>query len=1099
MNFNKLLIANRGEIAVRIARAAGDMGLTCVAVYSEDDSASLHVSHADQAVQLAGKGANAYLDIDGMIAAAKEAGADALHPGYGFLSENADLARRCADQGITFIGPDPDTLALLGDKAAARELAERCDVPVVPGTQGHTSLEQAKAFVTGLGDDAAVVIKAISGGGGRGMRIVQPGEDVDAAYQACAREAKAAFGDDRLYAERLVRQARHIEVQILGDGQGGAAHLWERECSLQRRNQKLIEIAPSPTLAHSTRDRLLESALRMAREVNYAGLGTFEFLVDANGTDYFFIEANPRLQVEHTITEEITGVDLVQSQIAVLGGASLADLNLSQDRIPAPGGYAIQCRVNMETMDATGTTRPSGGTLAAFEPPTGPGVRVDTFGYSGYTTSPHFDSLLAKVIVHNRANDYAQAVRKAYRALCQFRVEGVMTNTSFLQALLSREDVAGNQVYTRYVDDQMADLVAESERDHPRLFQTSQNAVSSGAPAVTTAAPEGTEPASAPMQGQLVTTLVSEGDAIAKGQTLAIIEAMKMEHEIKAPTAGLIRSLPLAEGDYVSEGQAIAFIEPGDTGLEDEATEQQVDLNHIRPDLAEAIERHRLTLDEARPDAVAKRHKLGMLTARENIDNICDPGSFMEYGALTFAAQRRRREVDDLIRSTPADGLVAGVGAVNGDTFDEDQARCAVLAYDYTVLAGTQGTMNHKKTDRVLQVAEEQQLPVIFFTEGGGGRPGDTDNGTKVAGLDQPSFLQYARLTALAPRIGIVSGRCFAGNAVFAGSSDLLIATRNASLGMAGPAMIEGGGLGVYAPEEVGPMSVQVANGVVDCLVEDEREGARVARQLMSYFQGTQPEWTSADQRLLRSAIPENRLRSYDIRALIRTLVDTDSYLELRPAFASGMVTAFARIEGRPIGLIANDPRHLGGAIDANGADKASRFMQLCDAFDVPLVSLCDTPGFMVGPEAEKTGLVRHTTRMFVTAASLQVPVMSVVLRKGYGLGAMGMTAGSFHAPFFNVSWPTGEFGGMGLEGAVRLGYRNEIANAGDEAAQKALFEKLVAEQYEKGKALSMAVSLEIDAVIDPAETRSWILRGLKSVKKAGPRQGRRRPMVDTW
>ncbi|MFL1486268.1 carboxyl transferase domain-containing protein [Marinobacter sp. LN3S78] len=1098
MNFNKLLIANRGEIAVRIARAAGEMGLACVAVYSEDDSASLHVSHADQAVQLPGKGANAYLDIDGIIAAAKEAGADALHPGYGFLSENTELARRCADQGITFIGPDPDTLALLGDKAAARELAERCDVPVVPGTRGHTSLEQTETFAASLGDDAAVVIKAISGGGGRGMRIVQPGEDVGDAYQACAREAKAAFGDDRLYAERLVRQARHIEVQVLGDGQGGAVHLWERECSLQRRNQKLIEIAPSPTLADNTRGRLLESALRMAREVNYAGLGTFEFLVDANGTDYFFIEANPRLQVEHTITEEITGVDLVQSQISVLGGASLEDLNLGQDQIPAASGYAIQCRVNMETMDATGSTRPSGGTLAAFEPPTGPGVRVDTFGYSGYTTSPHFDSLLAKVIVHNRSNDYAQAVRKAYRALCQFRVEGLKTNTSFLQALLSREDVASNRVYTRYVDDQMAGLVAESEREHPRLFRTGQAANSSTTTAAT-AAPEGTEPASAPMQGQLVTTLVSEGEAIAKGQTLAILEAMKMEHEIKAPTAGLIRALPLAEGDYVSEGQAIAFIEPGDSGLEDETTEQQVDLDHIRPDLAESIERHRLTLDEARPDAIAKRHKLGMLTARENIDNICDPGSFMEYGALTFAAQRRRREVDDLIRSTPADGLVAGVGAVNGDTFDEDQARCAILAYDYTVLAGTQGTMNHKKTDRVLQVAEEQQLPVIFFTEGGGGRPGDTDNATKVAGLDQPSFLQYARLTALAPRIGIVSGRCFAGNAVFAGSSDLLIATRNASLGMAGPAMIEGGGLGVYAPEEVGPMSVQVANGVVDCLVEDEQEAAGVARKLMSYFQGTQPEWTNADQRLLRSAIPENRLRSYDIRALIRTLVDTDSYLELRPAFAPGMVTAFARIEGRPIGLIANDPRHLGGAIDANGADKASRFMQLCDAFDVPLVSLCDTPGFMVGPEAEKTGLVRHTTRMFVTAASLQIPVMSIVLRKGYGLGAMGMTAGSFHAPFFNVAWPTGEFGGMGLEGAVRLGYRNEIANAGDEAAQKALFEKLVAEQYEKGKALSMAVSLEIDAVIDPAETRSWILRGLKSVKKAGPRQGRRRPMVDTW
>ncbi|RBW48902.1 carboxyl transferase domain-containing protein [Marinobacter sp. F3R11] len=1099
MKFNKLLIANRGEIAIRIARAAAEMGLETVAIYSEDDRNSLHLAYADQTVLLPGIGARAYLDIDAIVEVARKVSADALHPGYGFLSENADLARQCASSNITFIGPDPETLAMLGDKAAARTLAEHCEVPVVLGTKGRTSLAETRDFVGSLDSDVAVVIKAICGGGGRGMRIVLPGENLEEAYKACAREAAAAFGDDGLYVERLVRKARHIEVQVLGDGRGNAIHLWERECSLQRRNQKLVEVAPSPTLAATTREYLLDAALRMARHVNYAGLGTFEFLVDENGKDFFFIEANPRLQVEHTVTEEITGVDLVQSQIAVLGGASLADLNLTQAEIAEPNGYAIQCRVNMESMDADGTTRPSGGTLETFEPPSGPGLRVDTFGYRGYTTSPHFDSLLAKLIVHSRAADYKQAVRKAYRALCQFRVEGVKTNASFLQSLLCREDVAENCIYTRFVDDHMADLVVEGQQDHPQLFCSSGASGGVNQTEAIQEAPEGSESASAPMQGQLVTTLVGEGDSVAKGQTLAILEAMKMEHEIKAPVAGIIRGLPLAEGDYVNEGQAIAYIEPGDTGQDEEVTEQQIDLDYIRPDLAETMERHRLTLDEVRPDAVAKRHKLGMLTARENIDNICDSGSFIEYGALTFAAQRRRRSVDDLMRSTPADGLVAGLGAVNGQMFDEDQARCAVLAYDYTVLAGTQGTMNHKKTDRVLQVAEEQQLPVIFFAEGGGGRPGDTDNATKVAGLDQSSFLQYARMTALAPRIGIVSGRCFAGNAVFAGSSDLLIATRNASLGMAGPAMIEGGGLGVYSAEEVGPMSVQVANGVVDCLVEDEREAAKVARQIMSYFQGKLPEWTCADQRLLRSSIPENRLRSYDIRSLIRTLVDSNSYLELRPEFTPGMVTAFARIEGRPIGLIANDPRHLGGAICANGADKASRFMQLCDAYDVPLISLCDTPGFMVGPEAEKTGLVRHTTRMFVTAASLKIPVFSVVLRKGYGLGAMGMTAGSFHAPFFNVAWPTGEFGGMGLEGAVRLGYRNEIANAGDEAAQKAMFEKLVAEQYEKGKALSMAVSLEIDAVIDPADTRNWILRGLKSARKPGPRIGRRRPMVDTW
>ena len=1099
MTFNKLLIANRGEIAIRIASAAGDMGLECVAVYSEDDSRSLHVRHADHAIKLPGKGAQAYLDINAIIAAALESGADALHPGYGFLSEIPELARRCKQQGITFIGPDANTLEILGDKLAARQLAQKCGVPTVPGTKDRTSLEEVKDFIAGQSPNASAVIKAISGGGGRGMRIVRAGDDVEAHYTACAREAKAAFGDDGLYVEQLVEQARHIEIQILGDGLGNAVHMWERECSLQRRNQKLIEIAPSPTLSEATRARLLDAALRMAQEVNYAGLGTFEFLLGANGSDFFFMEANPRLQVEHTVTEEITGIDLVQAQISVLGGASLQSLKLRQANISAPNGFAIQCRVNMETLDATGATRPSGGTLSVFEPPGGPGVRVDTYGYSGYTTNPNFDSLLAKVIVHSRSPDYAQSVRKAYRALCQFRVEGVRTNISFLQALLLRPDVVGNEVYTRFVDDQMAALVAESEQDYPRLFSYATSAKPASEPGFRKAAPEGTEAATAPMQGQLVSTLVAEGDSVHKGQALAIVEAMKMEHEIQSPFAGIVRDLPLAKEDYVSEGQAIVYIEPGESGHSEQAAEKAVDLDHIRPDLAEHFERHQLTQDEARPEAIAKRHKLGMLSARENIANICDPDSFMEYGALTFAAQRKRRSLEDLRQTTPADGLVAGVGAVNGETFGEEQARCAVLAYDYTVLAGTQGTMNHRKTDRVLQVAQEQQLPVIFFTEGGGGRPGDTDDATLIAGLHVPSFLQYARLTALAPRIAIVSGRCFAGNAVFAGSSDLLIATRNASLGMAGPAMIEGGGLGVFAPEDVGPMSVQVANGVVDCLVDDEHEAAQVARKLMSYFQGSVPEWQCDDQRLLRASIPENRLRSYDVRALICTLVDSNSYLELRPDFASGMVTAFVRIEGRPVGLIANDPRHLGGAIDANGSDKAARFMQLCDAFDVPLVSLCDTPGFMVGPEAEKTGLVRHTSRLFVTAASLQIPVFTVVLRKGYGLGAMGMASGSFHAPFFTVAWPTGEFGGMGLEGAVRLGYRNELANAGDEAAQKALFEKLVAKHYEQGKALSMAVSLEIDSVIDPSETRSWIVRGLKSLKKPAARHGRRRPMIDTW
>lgn len=1088
MTIHRLLIANRGEVAVRIARAAAELDIPTVAVYPEDDAACLHVREASDSRMIPGSGATAYLDAAALLQAARDVGCDGIHPGYGFLSENVAFARAAEREGLIYVGPSSEQLALLGDKTTARELARRCDVPVVEGTEA-VSLEELRAFPDRL--TGALIIKAAAGGGGRGMRIVRPGDDLDDAFARCAAEAESAFGDGTLYAERLVEQARHVEVQVLGDGLGNVIHLWERECSLQRRHQKLVEVAPCPSLPEVARLRLLDGALAMARAVNVRGLVTFEFLVEGDGDRFAFMEANPRLQVEHTVTEEVTGVDLVQAQIQCCSGSTLPALGLTQEAIAVPSGYAVQARVNLESVGADGEPTPSGGRLDVFEPPVGPGVRVDTYGYGGYTTSPHYDSLLAKVIVHSRTGVYADALRKASGALSRFRVEGVATNLPFLQALLAHSEVQANAVHTAFVDAHKAALAAE---------QGAYGAQQGGAPPAEHATgPAGTVPAVAPMQGVLAAVSVVEGDAVAPGQEIAVVEAMKMQHGVAAADGGIVRQVDVAPGDAVVAGQPLVFIEPADLDADSADAADAIDPDAIRPDLQETLNRHALLDDAARPEAVAKRHRQGQRTARENVADLCDPGSFMEYGGLTFAAQRQRRSVDDLMRSTPADGLVAGLGAVNGQWFDEEQARCTVLAYDYTVLAGTQGTMNHRKTDRVLQVAEDQQLPVIFFTEGGGGRPGDTDNATKVAGLDQPSFLQYARLSGLAPRIGIVSGRCFAGNAVFAGSSDLIVATRNASLGMAGPAMIEGGGLGVFTPEEVGPMADQVPNGVVDCLVEDEAEAVTVAKQLLAYFQGTLPGWDCADQRLLCNSIPENRLRSYDVRALLYTLADTTSVTELRPDFAPGMITAFIRIEGRPLGVIANNPRHLGGAIDADGADKAARFMQLCDAFDIPLLSLCDTPGFMVGPEAEKTALVRHTSRLFVTAASLQIPVFTVVLRKGYGLGAMGMAAGAFHAPVFNAAWPTGEFGGMGLEGAVRLAYRKELDACESDAARQALFERLVAESYERGKALSMAVSLEIDAVIDPADTRSWIVRGLKSARKPAPRQGKRRPMIDTW
>jgi acetyl/propionyl-CoA carboxylase alpha subunit/acetyl-CoA carboxylase carboxyltransferase component len=1139
VNLRSLLIANRGEIAVRVMRAAAELGIRTVAVFSEDDAQSLHNRRADEARPLHGAGAAAYLDGEQIIRAAKETGCEAIHPGYGFLSENAGFAQKCVEAGLAFVGPRPEILALFGDKVQARALATRCGVPVLRGTPSATSPEHAVRFLKSLGADGAMVIKAVSGGGGRGMRLVQDEREVDEAFARCQSEARAAFGNGDLYVEQFMPRARHIEVQIVGDGSGEVSHLGERECSIQRRNQKLVEIAPSPGLSSGLRNRLTEAAVRLAREVQYDNLGTFEFLVDTEAgehSEFAFIEANPRLQVEHTVTEEVLGLDLVKIQLQLSAGHTLTQLALKQAQIDAPRGFAVQARINMESMNPDGTTRPSGGTLTAFEAPSGPGIRVDSFAYTGYTTNPNFDSLLAKLIAYSPAEDFALAVQRLYRALCEFRIEGVATNLSFLQNLVQHPAFVADKIHTRFVEEHIAELAAGASASHKRLFfetaATSRHA-GAGAGAGAGAKIDGIDPLavlaygkeggstpastvrpqvqqvagleghgavaiSAPMQGTIVSIDVSVGQLIHKGGQIAVMEAMKMEHVIHAHTSGIVRRVEVVRGDAVFEGHALVFVEEADVAAVTAMDTRVVDLDSMRPDLDEVQQRHEVGLDAARPDAVERRRKTGQRTARENIADLCDPGTFVEYGPLVIAAQRGRRQLDDLIRNTPADGLVAGIGAVNSDLFGESNSRCVLMSYDYTVLAGTQGKQNHYKKDRMFELAEKSRLPVVFFTEGGGGRPGDSD-GLGVSGLDCLAFAYWAELSGLVPLVGIASGRCFAGNAALLGCCDVVIATKGSNIGMGGPAMIEGGGLGIFRPEEIGPLDVQSMNGVVDLAVGDEAEAVQIAKKYLSYFQGALSKWECADQRLLRSIIPENRLRIYDVRSVLQALADTGSVLELRRDFGPGMVTALARVEGRPLGIIANNPAYLAGAIDSPGADKAARFMQLCDAFDIPILFLCDCPGIMVGPEAEKTALVRHASRMFVTGASLTVPFFTIVLRKGYGLGAQAMAGGGFKAPFFTVAWPTGEFGGMGLEGAVKLGYRKELAAVEDPAERKALFEKMVARMYEHGKAVSVASYFEIDDVIDPSDSRKWITTALQSAPKPVPRTGKKRPCIDSW
>ena len=1173
---HKLLIANRGEIVIRIAKAAKELGIPSVSIYSEDDATSLHLQQTDFAIAIEGRGPRAYLDIDAIIAVAKKEDCTMIHPGYGFLSESDAFAAMCAEEGIIFVGPKPEILDLFGNKIEARRLAENWGVPTIEGTLDTTTLEEAIAFFESLGEGAAMMIKAVAGGGGRGMRLVTKVEDISSSFQRCQSEAERAFGNGDVYVEKYIPKARHVEVQILGDGEN-ISHLGERDCSIQRRNQKIIEIAPCPGIVPELREKLVNAAMLLAKAVNYNSVGTVEFLVEGReeltaDTPFYFIEANPRLQVEHTITEEVMGIDLLLFQLQEAMGISLETMGLLEHEVPEPEGYAMQLRINTEVMDSEGRLQPKSGIISRYDFPMGEGIRVDGYGYEGYQTNPNFDSLLAKLICHSPYDHFGSVVEKAIEVLQDTNIEGVETNISLLKKVLKHPRFQAMDLSTRFVDthilgkhpniiikateseaptdeavlsfDSFPDLQSnetqtekttpaivelykeEKETEEPEEVEETKptpvasnsfdnfpplNAADFGESANDktalesglTVAPIFDQPQAAPeqpaaptkkkvaanketltihtpMPGSVLSILIKKGDSIRKGQELVVIEAMKMESVINATHSGVVEALAIQEGDILSENQPILTLRPTAKAAQEEVVVDAIDPDYIRPDLEAVHQRKSFLYDEQRPEAVAKRRKRGQYTARENIAALCDEGTFSEYGGMAIAAQTTRRSMEDLIQNTPADGLINGTGLVNGTLFGPDKAKCMIMAYDATVLAGTQGTANHMKMDRMLHLAEKWNLPIILFAEGGGGRPGDVDVQT-VAGLQILTFTMFGRLSGKVPLISIVSRYCFAGNAALAGCSDVIIATENVSIGMGGPAMIEGGGLGTYHPKEVGPADVQTVNGVIDILVKDEMEAVAATKKYLSYFQGKVEKWECKDQRSLRHLIPENRKRTYDIRTVIEHLADTDSVLELRAKYGIGIITAFIRIEGHPIGLIANNPNHLGGAIDAEAAIKTNDFLKLCNNYQIPILSLCDTPGIMVGPEHEKEGTVRHASRMFIAGAQLKVPLMAIILRKGYGLGAMAMVGGSFHVPLFTVGWPTSEFGAMGLEGAVHLGYKKELEAIEDPDERNALFEKMVAELYERGKGISMATSLEIDDVIDPMETRTWILNGLKS------------------
>ena len=1142
----RLLIANRSEIAVRIAQTAQRMGMETLGVCASDEGLAHHSPYMDRVAELPGSGPTAYLDIKALIQIAQQEGATLIHPGYGFLSEHPDAARLAVDAGLKWVGPDPKVIALMGQKPAAIALAKELGIPTVPGlfdTRDRQSLEALlRRAKEDYGPNASLLLKAQSGGGGRGIRAVDQSTKMSSVIEQASREANANFGQSSLYAEVEIPDVRHIEVQFVGDG----TRVWilgDRDCSIQRRRQKFIEIGPAPSIGKETRQALHQAAAKLALKTNYRGLGTAEFVL--RDDSWWFIEVNARLQVEHTVTEATTGLDLVALQLILAKTHDMASSQEIQNLLQAfpsldhlagelnPGlapfhSIAIQCRVMAESYEHSDIInrkkwiiRPSRGTISEWKPPRGAGIRVDTAIEAGCIVTANYDTLLAKLVVSMPApafeEDWGNLLSKLRTAIAEFQIQGIRTNIDWLgyvvdhlrlnqnnsstwqdlkthwfdrwiESFLGNQTVCPSNIDTEHavnqqhllpnikLDVEQIDHIRGALVDIPPDRARAVHQSSTGSIKILS-----------PIDG-VVLELISVGTSMAKGAELGIIESMKMHHAIEADRSMRVRRWTVHTGEQVIAGQEIGeAIEHGEelTALQSEGlshltvnSDRAVGSGQEHPRVVEWRLRERLTRDESRHAAVSKRRATGMRTVRENLADLLDAGSFIELGSLVVAAQRRRRSLDDLIHHTPADGVITGFGKVSHARFPS-AAKVAVIAYDYTVLAGTQGKLNHDKQDRLLDICYKTRTPLLLLAEGGGGRPGDVDVVT-AGSLHIKTFSKFAMLSGLVPVIGIIAGRCFAGNAVLLGCCDVIIATKNSNIGMAGPAMIEGGGLGRFAADDIGPSPVQEANGVIDIIAEDESQAIALAKRYLGYFQGNESAWQYASQSKLADSLPRDRLRVYDMRLLIEHLIDDDSGLELRSKFAPNIITMLARIEGKPIGLIANNPGRLGGAIDANAADKAARFVQLCNAHGLPIISLIDTPGNMVGPQAEAQALVRHCCRLFVAGAKVTVPWVSIVIRKAYGLGAMAMAAGSFHDSLLSVAWPQAEFGGMGLEGAVRLGFKRELESLSSDQEREALFQSKFDEMMEQGKAISAAMLFEIDAVIDPDATREWILGALE-------------------
>ena len=1108
---NRVLVSNRGEIAIRIAKAATSLGMESVSVYPQIDAHALHPRYTTHTTEIPGEAVDAYLNVDTMMEIAQSFNCDCIHPGYGFLSENAEFAERCETSGLTFIGPSSDALRLFGDKVRARELAQSLGVPVAAGSE-HAIQDADSAILLAGKIGYPIMLKAAAGGGGRGMRLVRQMDEMGEAFERCRSEAETAFGNGTVFLEKYIERPRHIEIQILADHLGQVVHLYERDCSVQLGNQKVIEIAPAANLDAALRENLYADAIKLAKAANYTNAGTVEFLVSPESGDYFFIECNPRIQVEHTVTEMVTGIDLMEVQFQLASRESLSNLGLgNQDTINPPEGFAVQVRVV-----AQGT-----GNITAYKEPSGPGIRVDACGYQGWAPPPQFDPLFGKVIgTSNSTNSLASALDRTLAAANEFHIEGLPNNLGQLRSILSSHSLRrGDARTTLLVEDPtlLNTRNAGSPSKTLTLLTEEARILATGAKDVSKFATlkespglvvdAGKRGAEAPMEGAVVEILAKVGDVVNIGDSILIISAMKMETDVAAPCTGTLFELsPLSAGDHVSAGQVVAVITPDEANAD---THPMDDEHSWKPMLDETktlrgFAEKRLAPGSDDPGVVRQRNR-GKLTCRERINLLLDDGSFREVGSIAGFTSYDDQGIIDAF--TPANH-VGGWGKINGRT-------AIVCADDFTSRGGHSDGSIGAKSIHLDRLSLELKCPSLRLLDGssGGGsvasmvpqqkKEGESNAQESMGAIKSGrprvaggggSFLPghlgsnlYTEQLYTVPVVNMLLGSVVGLGAAKAVLGHFSVMVRDISqLFVAGPPVVQHAMGYDITKEDLGAWHIHCTNGSVDNLAESEEEAADMTKRFLSYLPSSVyevPPYKSCNdspdrrEEELFTIIPRKRATTFDIRKAINLMADKDSFFEIGPLWGTDQVTVFVRFNGYPLGVLASDSRHNnGGALTADGCDKLRRHIDLCDLFHIPILNLVDNPGFAVGLEHEITGTIRKGGEWMVAFAQVKIPIFTVIMRRSFGVAGNNY-ATPRESPSIRIVWPAADTGGIPPEGGIEAAYKRQLAESEDPEALRA---ELYARIESARGPIGPLNRFQMEEMIDPRDTRRYVCDWVK-------------------